>query len=76
MAPNQLCTTAIVLNRLPGEAISHPEQKDPSFIERAPEDYLNDVETPYRYIGYTTSGKSNGQQWKVARYGTNELKGA
>ncbi len=73
--PNQLKTSPIILNRLPGEEIIHPEQKDPSFIERVREDYLNDATTPYRYIGYTSSGRSQGQQWKVARYGTNSLKG-
>jgi hypothetical protein len=68
-------TTPILLNRLPGEATSHPEQKDPSFIERVREDYLNDPATPYRYIGYTSSGESVNQHWKVARYGTNDLMG-
>ncbi len=68
-------TTPILLNRLPGEATSHPEQKDPSFIERVREDYLNDPVTPYRYIGYTSSGESVNQHWKVARYGTNDLRG-
>ncbi len=71
--PNQLKTSTIILNRLPGEEISCPEQKDPSFIERVREDYLNDAATPYRYIGYTSSGRSKGQQWKVARYGTDNL---
>lgn len=72
---SQSITSPIVLDRLPGEELSHPEQKDPSFIERVPEDHLNDPAVPYRYIGYTSSGRSADQQWKVARYGTNDLKG-
>jgi hypothetical protein len=67
--------TTILLNRLPGEATSHVEQKDPSLIERVPEDYLTDPVSPYRYIGYTSSGESVNQRWKVARYGTNDLRG-
>ncbi len=72
---DRLTTDQIVLNRLPGEDLSHPEQKDPSFVERDPQDHLNDPALPYRYIGYTSSGRSEDQQWKVARFGTNSLKG-
>jgi hypothetical protein len=48
-----LSTAALKLNRLPGEKV-YPEQKDPSIIEKHPDDAL----TPYRFIKYTSSGRS------------------
>ena len=66
-----LQTLALRLNRLPGEDTSCPEQKDPSIIERHPDDAL----TPFRFIKYTSSGRSDTQAWKVARFGADELEG-
>lgn len=66
-----LKTIALTLNRLPGEDIRHPEQKDPSIVERHPDD----TRTPYRFIKYTSSGRSDIQAWKVARFGANDLEG-
>lgn len=66
-----LNTVALKLNRLPGEEVSCPEQKDPSIVERHPDDAL----TPYRFIKYTSSGRSDTQAWKVARFGASDLEG-
>lgn len=66
-----LQTSALKLSRLPGEDVAHPEQKDPSIIEKHPDDAL----TPYRFIKYTSSGRSDIQAWKVARFGANDLEG-
>lgn len=66
-----LQTAALKLNRLPGEAMAYPEQKDPSIIER----HRDDAVTPYRFIKYTSSGRSDIQAWKVARFGADDLEG-
>ena len=66
-----LQTVALKLSRLPGEDMSYPEQKDPSIVERHP----NDTLTPFRFIKYTSSGRSDTQAWKVARFGANDLEG-
>ncbi len=66
-----LKTAALKLKRLPGEDVACPEQKDPSIVERHPDDAL----TPYRFIKYTSSGRSDIQAWKVARFGANDLDG-
>ena len=66
-----LNTVALNLSRLPGEEVSCPEQKDPSIVEKHPDDAL----TPYRFIKYTSSGRSDTQAWKVARFGANDLEG-
>lgn len=64
-----LKTTALKLNRLFGEDAIYPEQKDPSIIEKHP----NDALTSHRFIKYTSSGRSDIQAWKVARFGANDL---
>lgn len=66
-----LKTTTLSLSRLPGEDANHPEQKDPSIVEKHPDDAL----TPYRFIKYTSSGRSDIQAWKVARFGADDLEG-
>ena len=66
-----LSTAALKLNRLPGEKATCPKQKDPSIVEKHPDDAL----TPYRFIKYTSSGPSDMQAWKVARFGANDLEG-
>jgi len=66
-----LKTTALKLIRLPGEDVTYPEQKDPSIIEKHPDD----ATAPYRFIKYTSSGRSDTQAWKVARFGANDLEG-
>ncbi len=64
-----LQTVALKLSRLPGEEVSCPEQKDPSIVETHPDDGL----TRFRFIKYTSSGRSDIQAWKVARFGANDL---
>lgn len=66
-----LQTATLSLTRLPGEEADHPEQKDPSVVEKHPDDAL----TPYRFIKYTSSGRSDRQAWKVARFGADDLDG-
>ena len=66
-----LRTAALKLSRLPGEDVTYPEQKDPSIIEKHPDDTM----TPYRFIKYTSSGQSDIQAWKVARFGSDDLEG-